>query len=156
VGDQREFFLLAVSSPVAAARLFAQTVQLCRIRNGQRLHDHGIHQGEYRSCGADAQRQREDRGDGERGSLAQTPQGVAHVLKEGFEKRQSALIAILFPDRLHGAELEYGLASRFIGRKTGAEILRGLHGDMLFDLLAQALLVLPGFRPGDQALHESP
>ena len=53
-----------------------------------------MHQSENRRGRANAQRQRQDRGDGERRGHSQAPQRVARILHQRFQKRQPSLVPI--------------------------------------------------------------
>src|SRR6267143_1151132 len=54
-----------------------------------------MHQSKNRSGRANAQRQGQHRGDRERRGLSQAPQGVARILCQRFQKRQSFLSPIV-------------------------------------------------------------
>ena len=60
-----------------------------------------MHQREDRRGRANAQRQRQDRGDGERRSHSQASQRMARILHQRFHKRESSLVPIAFLDGFH-------------------------------------------------------
>jgi hypothetical protein len=90
--------------------------QPLRIGHRQRSQQHAIDHGENGSIGSDSHSKRQRGRYGEQRSLAQLPEGVAHVLQEPLEKRQPLLIPIAFLDGFNPAELEHGVAPGLDGR----------------------------------------
>src|SRR5947207_905867 len=116
----------------------------------------GMHQSKNRRSRANAKRQYQDRGNRERRRLSQTSQRIARVLDQCFQKWQSFLGPIVFPDGFHSTELQYSLTPRFCGRQPGANIFGSLESEMFFDFRLQAIFVVLNLRPEDQPVEESP
>src|SRR5207302_3614750 len=64
-----------------------------------------------------------------------------------FQKWQSFLGPIVFPDGFHSTELQYSLTPRFCGRQPGANIFGSLESEMFFDFRLQAIFVVLNLRP---------
>src|ERR1700733_12510446 len=80
---------------------------------------------------------------------------MARVMEERLEQRQPSLFSIGFLRCFHRTELQHGLATRFDGLETVAQILGSLQCQMFFNFCAQSLFVPLRRRPGTQALEES-
>ena len=85
------------------ARL-TQEQQILAARVGQRLQDDGVDDAEDGGVGANAERHRDDDGEGVAGLLAQAAQAVADVLREGFDQARQPGVADVVLDALDAAE----------------------------------------------------
>ena len=65
---------------------------------GQRADERGVHKGEDGGAGSDAEREHEDRGEGEAEISAELAEGVEEVLKGGFEPEADGLVGLLLED----------------------------------------------------------
>ncbi len=80
------------------------------MRVRQRVEQNGLHDGEERGGGADAERHDEDGGEGEAGSAGEGADGVAEIAREVFERRDAVLLPEIFAHAARGAELDAGEA----------------------------------------------
>ncbi len=95
--------------------------QLIGIRKFERLEKDTVDDGEHDGGGADAEREDEERDDGEARLLAEGAEGVAGVLRKIFEPAGAAGVAAFFFDLFGAAEGEAGAAMSFFGSGAGGD-----------------------------------
>ena len=124
-----------------------------RIRVGQRVEHHGMHDAEHRCVRADRERHDEDAEPGRAAGPAQRPDGVAQVLQSGLEQRDAAAIAVGFLYGLEATECDEGLATGLAGRHPGAQVVVDLQLQMALELVAE-LLIAPSLVERPQEAHQ--
>ncbi len=132
-----------------------------RLAEGKRTEEDDVHDGEYREVGADRDRERGERGGGERRLLAEDPRGVPQALLQRVERAKPARLAGVEYDVVHVAELD-SRAPRGIFRRVSRrdQVLRVLL-EVEPHLLGEALLEASAMeqRTGDRpqaAQHVTP
>ena len=113
---------------------------LLRVR--QRPQQHAVHDAEHGGGGADAEGEREDGHDRERGSAPQGARRVAEVAKEVLDGAETVLVARALAGARHAPELDQRLPARLLGRHAGLQVLLRLPVDVEPDLLVEAALQL--------------
>ncbi len=123
------------------------------ILHRERAQPHGVHRLEDRGVGADAQREREERHEGEAGVEAQQPRAVAQVLPHGFEGGERVHAIDLFAHERDVAELAVRGGAR-VGRRHAARDV-GVGLDLEVGLqLAGPLVVPPGAAQESGPTHD--
>src|SRR5271170_5474296 len=85
VGEEVEIAVFTLNTAVDTTIVgVADAVEHGGIGHRKRAQQNAVHQRKDGRVGADAERQRDDRHDGEPGRLAQLAQGIAQVLKQGL------------------------------------------------------------------------
>ena len=103
-------------------------------RVGQRPQQNGIDKGvDDRIC-ADAESQRQHRGDREPRRSAHLPHGKADVLQKAFDRRQRRAISKCLPGLLGAAQPQHSLAMRFFPAEAGTHRIVSIHRDVAFQL----------------------
>ena len=96
-----------------------------RLRIGQRTPQHPAHQAEHGRPAPMPSREREDDHGGEPRRPAQRTQGIANVLKRGFDALSQPCLAYIFFDHINAACFDEGLAPRFFAREASGDIAIG-------------------------------
>src|SRR5262249_10388353 len=113
------------------------------LRQTQRAQEQRIQYAKHYGVGAYGQSQRQNRRQGKSGRLAQQAQTEANILQQSLNPWQSSLGPVVLFDRLYGAELQDGLASRLNWRESGAKIFLGLQRNVLFNFFFDSRVVRP-------------
>jgi len=108
------------------------------VRDGQRLQHQGVEYAEHHRVRADPQRQRQDRDERERRTLAQHAEGEPGVLRELFQPSPSPHISAPFLQAGWVPEAPQGGVARLLGvcavGAIGIRLHRGVEPQFLFDL----------------------
>ncbi len=103
----------------------------------QRAQQDAVDDGEYCGVGADAKRQCEEGHGGEGRRLAQSPHGVAKILKESFDEANAARVAALLLDLIETSKFDAHAALRLIRRDSGGKVFLKLLLDVKAQLVVQ-------------------
>src|SRR6185437_12030872 len=139
------------------------SVKALRLRHIQRAQDHCIQDSKNNGIGADAESQREYRGEGEAGRFAQHAEGVTNVLQQSFDEVRAEGFADFFLIFLVAAEFDARAPFGFSARHAGTLEIIGAILDVRPKLLFHIVLNLRTIKKlgGDGAkvgrqLHISP
>ena len=139
VGEEIEITVVAFKSVVVAAGgLIADAIEAGGIGHWKRALEDTVYQGEDRCRGADAERQRDDRGEREAGRFTELTKAVADILHDRLHPHGPAALAAVFLDLVDAAELEPGEPAASIFGNAGANFVR----DLRLDVEAQFLIQL--------------
>ena len=114
--------------------------QLLGLLVGQRREQDGVDDTEDGAVDADAERQCGDARDGEGAVTAEAADGIAGVLDQRFERRQSSAIAMGFGDRGHAAEPGERAPAGLFRRHAGAKVVGDVQIDVALQLVGELLL----------------
>src|SRR5829696_6201230 len=112
------------------------------LQNPRWTMQYGVDDGEDRGVGADSEREREDRGGGERGGPSQHPERIPHVLQDALEARFPVGIANVVFDRGVAAVFQPGGAARLFQRHARLQLRFDRLVEVAADLLVE-FLILP-------------
>ncbi len=129
-----------MSRPSAFRDRDAHFGELLRVLDRQRPEPHRIQELEDRRVGADAERQRQNRDERERGIQTQQAQAMAHVLHDCFERGDGVHAIDLLADARRVAELAPRGEPRLVGRHAAGDVVVGFNGEMRLELTG-ALIV---------------
>jgi hypothetical protein len=122
---------------------FAHRDQPIRIRKRQRPEHDRADDAEHGGIGADAEGQREHRGNGERGRSPQRSPRIAEVLPEFLDRRPSPHAAHRFLDQQHIAELVAGRSGGLFGRFATIDAILNRQIQVTLDLLGELCVLTP-------------
>ncbi|SPE41295.1 hypothetical protein SBA3_420013 [Candidatus Sulfopaludibacter sp. SbA3] len=134
--------------------------ELLAVADGQGAEDHGIQHLVNGGIGADPQCQRQDGCSGEGGTLAQLPQGVAEILRQGIEDGQAALFAMGLAHLRDRAKLAARLSAGGLGREAAPFTVGGEHvqvgGNFFIEACGGAKEATQAGQQDTQRRHASP
>jgi len=108
--------------------------KLFRVRIGQRLQEHAVHDTENGGVCPDAKGQSQHGDGGKSGILEEHAGRKPEILQQRFKKRKPAAVAVVFFGLLHAAELDQRLTPRLFCAHPRAEIIFNVHLQMAFHL----------------------
>ncbi len=111
-----------------------------RIGVRQWAQQHAIYNAEDCRGRADTKGKGKENDDGKAGIFSQHTKGEAQILKERFQKGQSAALAIKFFGLFDASEFDHRLATCFCGAHTGAQIVFDVHLEMAFHFVSEFAL----------------
>src|SRR5205823_9317873 len=110
------------------------------LADGARLPDRPFHQAEDRGVGADAERQREDRGRRESGGAPELPDGVPAIASQLVQETEPERLAAFLLTPLDATELGVSAAARLLGRDPAPDEVVGVGLDVELQLLVHPAL----------------
>jgi hypothetical protein len=155
-------FELGVGEPerrevgAAGGRALFQEDHAGRLGVGERPQQHVFDDAEDGGVDADSEGERRDRDEKEASRAAERAEGVAQVLAQGIDERESAESAHVLLGARDPAERPLGGVARLDGIHPSLDVLPDLHLQMEEELLVELPLEPPPFRQGAEALEEHP
>ncbi len=142
--------------PVLLRILLPEHDEPSRLLHGERLEHHRVHGGEDHGVGPDAERERHDRGDGERGRARERPEREAGVGDEVRGPLPAARLPMLLARDGDAAERDERASPRLVRREAQADVLLGLLLEVETDLVVQLAVGNATARDGAEPRRESP
>ena len=121
-----------------------------RIPHGEWTEDVGVKESKKRRVQAEAERNRADYGDGERGGAAEAAERVPDVLPKRFDGADASGVSTLVLYQWFGAKPDARLTLSFGFRKTSGQILPRLHLEMEGQLVLELPIDCPATYDGAQ------
>ena len=115
-------------------RHVAQLIEALWVGHSERPQQNRIQHAEDDDVGANAQHQSDGGYDRECWRPAQHAQRITNIEQQVLQKWQARFGVVAFPNRLHCAELQAGVAACFVVRHAGADVLLRLGRYMRFHL----------------------
>ncbi len=134
----------------------AQLDDAVRVRIGERAEHDSIDDGPHSRTHADAEGERDDRGERVAGARAQDPGGVAQVLPGRLHRRQLPHRAHVLPGDREVAELAARGAPGLLGRHPGGEVPLDLELEVELELVVEILLRAAPVEPARQEREMAP
>src|SRR5579863_1316384 len=131
----------------------------CWIAEGKRTNEQRIDDAEDSGAGANAEADDQDSENGESDVPPHGPEGVAQILGEAVQERETARLAVQFFCGLNAAEFDEGSAAGFFGSHAALYVFfsqkGNVGGEFLIKILVQGRLAEECANSGEKSTNET-